>query len=120
MLGLFRNKEQRTARALRRLTEKTIAKMDHLLSRKDLLDADKTIIEEHRKSRIEGLSKYRDLESGQAHELDRVMFGVRIRSGGAAISMEAMNNELHCFSDSPARFAAYLRAISERVATTPV
>jgi vacuolar-type H+-ATPase subunit C/Vma6 len=111
MLGFFATKEQRTARALRRLTEKTIAKMDYLLSRRGLLDADKTIIEEHRKSRIEDLSKYRKFESGQVDELDRLRSYALRDDEMTAICMEAMNRELHRFSDSPAEFAAYLRAI---------
>jgi hypothetical protein len=84
--------------------------MDYILSRRDLLDADKTIIEEHRKSRIEALSEYRKLEVGQVDELDRLRSPIRM----ADIFLEAMNRELHRFSDSPAEFAAYLRAITKR------
>jgi len=90
MLGFFATKEQRTARELRRLAEKTIAKMDYLLSRRDVLDADKTIIEEHRKFRIEDISTYRKFEAGQvADEFDRLRLGSRIRM--ANIFMEAMS-----------------------------
>jgi hypothetical protein len=115
MLGFFATKEQRTARALRRLAEKTIARMDHLLSRRDLLDADKAIIEEHRKSRIEDLSEYRKVESGQVDFYQEIqqMLPSSFRNEMAAISMEAMNRELHRFSDSPAEFASYLRAINK-------
>jgi hypothetical protein len=111
MLGFFATKEQRIARALRRLAEKTIARMDYLLSRRDLLPADKTIIEEHKKFRIKALSEYRKFEVGQVDELDRLLLSP-IHT--ADIFLEAMSRELHRFSSSPAEFAAYFRAITKR------
>jgi hypothetical protein len=106
----FLNRQQREARDLIKLGKRTLDKMDELLW--VATDAEeRALIQSHRNHRVDQMRKWERFAAG---ELDELELQLLHPLSHAEIARGAMIDELTHFTDSPARFAWFVKQIQPR------